>query len=114
MSEPDSSSWGQNVVGKEFIFELSTPGILTPGLKGAMESELPRNAQGRSVTADDGMVVSWGRGEDGQLGHGDANERPLPQTIHSLKEAQIDSIYCGAEYSAAVSYARKEVYSWGW
>lgn len=58
--------------------------------------------------------MSWGRGEDGQLGHGDANERPLPQTVHSLTDARIDSIFCGAEYSAAVSFARKEVYSWGW
>ena len=60
------------------------------------------------------MVVSWGRGEDGQLGHGDANERPFPQTVHALTDADIDNIFCGAEYSAAVSSSRREVFSWGW
>lgn len=66
------------------------------------------------VLTDSGMVTSWGRGEDGQLGHGDANERPLPQTIHALSDSKISTIYCGAEYSAAVSTSGNEVYTWGW
>lgn len=66
------------------------------------------------LVAGSGMVVSWGRGEDGQLGHGDANERPYPQTVHALTDANIDAVFCGAEYSAAVSKSGSEVFSWGW
>ena len=50
-----------------------------------------------------GLVVSWGRGEDGQLGHGDAEERTQPQAIFGLLNAAVSSVYCGAEYSLAIS-----------
>ncbi|GAB4814257.1 hypothetical protein N2152v2_001303 [Parachlorella kessleri] len=61
-----------------------------------------------------GLVVSWGRGEDGQLGHGDAEERTQPQAIFGLLNAAVSSVYCGAEYSLAISRSRREVWSWGW
>ena len=67
-----------------------------------------------SSCAGNGLVVSWGRGEDGQLGHGDANERPFPQTVHALTGAGVDSVFCGAEYSAAVASGSNEIYTWGW
>lgn len=60
------------------------------------------------------LVVSWGRGEDGQLGHGDAEERTQPQAIFSLVNRNISSVHCGAEYSVAISRERREIYSWGW
>lgn len=59
-------------------------------------------------------MASWGRGEDGQLGHGDAEERTRPQAIFALAGRSISSVHCGAEYSLAVSRSRKEIYSWGW
>jgi len=60
------------------------------------------------------MVLSWGRGEDGQLGHGDADERAQPHAVHALLNAEISFVICGAEYSVALSRERQEVYSWGW
>ena len=60
------------------------------------------------------VVASWGRGEDGQLGHGDADELTEPGAIFGLNGAQIAHISCGAEYSIAVSREQRQVYSWGW
>lgn len=60
------------------------------------------------------VTVSFGRGEDGQLGHGDAEERLRPQAIFSLLHSDISSVHCGAEYSIAVSHSKKQVYAWGW
>lgn len=60
------------------------------------------------------LVVSWGRGEDGQLGHGDANEYAEPKAIHSLIQSGVTSISCGAEYTIAVSKPKRAIYSWGW
>lgn len=60
------------------------------------------------------MVLSWGRGEDGQLGHGDAEDRGAPQAVFSLLNRNVDSVVCGAEYSCAVSHADQQLYSWGW
>jgi alpha-tubulin suppressor-like RCC1 family protein len=60
------------------------------------------------------MVLSWGRGEDGQLGHGDAEERRRPSAVFALKKAKCSAVYSGAEYSVALSTADNQVYSWGW
>jgi alpha-tubulin suppressor-like RCC1 family protein len=58
--------------------------------------------------------VSWGRGEDGQLGHGHAESSTSPQAVLKLKEAGITRVYCGAEYSVGVATEGREIYSWGW
>ncbi|KAK9824201.1 hypothetical protein WJX72_008492 [[Myrmecia] bisecta] len=59
-------------------------------------------------------VVSWGRGEDGQLGHGDADERLSAEAVHALQNAGATAVVCGAEYSVAICGKNNEVYSWGW
>lgn len=66
------------------------------------------------IRADKDLTVSWGRGEDGQLGHGDAEERLKPQGIYGLVNKGITSVHCGAEYSVAVSKTHNQIYSWGW
>lgn len=66
------------------------------------------------TTPEGNIVVSWGRGEDGQLGHGDAEERLIPHAIFNLINKRVSSIHCGAEYSVAVSKEDETVYSWGW
>jgi alpha-tubulin suppressor-like RCC1 family protein len=81
-------------------------------------------ASGRKGAAGDGIrgssradcdaVVSWGRGEDGQLGHGNAEECQEPRVVHALVDAGVSQVCCGAEYSVAVSSSQREVYSWGW
>lgn len=58
--------------------------------------------------------MAWGRGEDGQLGLGDAQERSSPTLVPALTGAQINMIACGAEYSMAVSTENKQLLSWGW
>lgn len=60
------------------------------------------------------MVLAWGRGEDGQLGHGDANDRSGPEAIQALLGKGISSVHCGAEYTLAVAAQQKQTYSWGW
>jgi alpha-tubulin suppressor-like RCC1 family protein len=60
------------------------------------------------------VVCSWGRGEDGQLGHGDADERHLPLIVSALDDCEISSVTCGADHTIARSESTKTVYSWGW
>eukprot|EP01024_Parvocaulis_polyphysoides_P009013 TRINITY_DN12734_c0_g1_i2.p1 TRINITY_DN12734_c0_g1~~TRINITY_DN12734_c0_g1_i2.p1 ORF type:complete len:432 (-),score=48.71 TRINITY_DN12734_c0_g1_i2:202-1497(-) len=63
---------------------------------------------------DNGMVLTWGRGEDGQLGHGDAEDRTTPTVVAGLQEVQPQSIVCGAEFMAVLCKQEPQVYSWGW
>ncbi|KAH7566932.1 hypothetical protein JRO89_XS08G0255600 [Xanthoceras sorbifolium] len=60
------------------------------------------------------IVCSWGRGEDGQLGHGDAEDRLSPTQLSALDGHEIVSLTCGADHTTAFSESRMEVYSWGW
>ncbi|KAH7520537.1 hypothetical protein FEM48_Zijuj08G0154500 [Ziziphus jujuba var. spinosa] len=60
------------------------------------------------------VVCSWGRGEDGQLGHGDAEDRLSPTQLSALDGHEIVSLTCGADHTTAYSESRVEVYSWGW
>lgn len=60
------------------------------------------------------MFCSWGRGEDGQLGHGDAEDRLLPTHLSALDGHEIVSVTCGADHTIAYSNSRSQVYSWGW
>lgn len=63
---------------------------------------------------DCNVVASWGRGEDGQLGHGDAEQVDAPRAVHALLGADVSAVCCGAEYTVAVSKQHRRVYSWGW
>eukprot|EP00252_Welwitschia_mirabilis_P003499 TRINITY_DN13557_c0_g1_i1.p1 TRINITY_DN13557_c0_g1~~TRINITY_DN13557_c0_g1_i1.p1 ORF type:complete len:436 (+),score=82.89 TRINITY_DN13557_c0_g1_i1:975-2282(+) len=60
------------------------------------------------------IVCSWGRGEDGQLGHGDAEDQHLPTIISALDSCEITSVICGADHTTAYSDKTLAVYSWGW
>ncbi|KAG7982838.1 hypothetical protein I3843_04G073100 [Carya illinoinensis] len=60
------------------------------------------------------IVCSWGRGEDGQLGHADAEDRFLPTQLSALDSHEIVSVTCGADHTTAYSRTLLEVYSWGW
>lgn len=60
------------------------------------------------------MICSWGRGEDGQLGHGDAEDRLLPTILSALDSLGIVSVVCGADHTTAYSESDVQVYSWGW
>uniref|UniRef100_M8BZS0 Uncharacterized protein n=1 Tax=Aegilops tauschii TaxID=37682 RepID=M8BZS0_AEGTA len=60
------------------------------------------------------MVCSWGRGEDGQLGHGDSEDRPVPTVLTSFDVPRITSVVCGADHTAAYSDDEMQLYSWGW
>lgn len=56
-------------------------------------------------------------GEDGQLGHGDAEEVWSPRGVAGLDglgPGCVTSVSCGAEYTVAVSPRNREVWSWGW
>ncbi|KZV38592.1 hypothetical protein F511_09343 [Dorcoceras hygrometricum] len=60
------------------------------------------------------VVCSWGRGEDGQLGLGDAEDRFYPTQVSALDGQEIVSVACGADHTTAYSESTSQVFSWGW
>ncbi|XP_049340539.1 alsin isoform X1 [Astyanax mexicanus] len=57
-------------------------------------------------------VWSWGRGQEGQLGHGDVLPRLQPLGIKSLSKMEVVKIVAGSNHSLAIT-AQCQVYSWG-
>ncbi|XP_022752404.1 PH, RCC1 and FYVE domains-containing protein 1-like isoform X2 [Durio zibethinus] len=47
-------------------------------------------------------VYTWGKGANGRLGHGDADDRNSPTLIEALKDKQVKSIACGTNFTAAI------------
>ncbi|XP_047457325.1 alsin-like isoform X2 [Mugil cephalus] len=57
-------------------------------------------------------VWSWGRGSEGQLGHGDQLARLQPLCIKSLTGEEVIRVAAGSHHSLALT-AQCQVYSWG-
>jgi alpha-tubulin suppressor-like RCC1 family protein len=67
-----------------------------------------------ALLAADNMLCSWGRGEDGQLGHGDVEDRLVPTVLSGFHAPGISLVICGADHTTAYSEDELQVYSWGW
>ncbi|CAJ1962339.1 unnamed protein product [Sphenostylis stenocarpa] len=61
---------------------------------------------------DDGKVLSWGHGGQGQLGHGSVQNQKIPAVVEALSHEHIIYIACGGSSSAAVTDNGK-LYMWG-
>ncbi|XP_062417476.1 alsin isoform X2 [Pungitius pungitius] len=57
-------------------------------------------------------VWSWGGGEHGQLGHGDAVDRAQPLCVKSLNSKEVVRLAAGAHHSLALT-AQSQVFTWG-
>ena len=59
------------------------------------------------------MLLTWGRGVFGQLGHGDTENYALMPPAASLARVCIDSVQCGWQHTIALA-SNGAVYSWGY
>ncbi|OWM75950.1 hypothetical protein CDL15_Pgr009595 [Punica granatum] len=47
-------------------------------------------------------VFTWGKGSNGQLGHGDCDNRNTPTLVGSLKDKQVKAVVCGSNFTAVI------------
>ena len=66
---------------------------------------------GAAIT-DKGMVFTWGRGINGQLGHGSVLNEDQVRPVSALSNYHIIDIACGESHTMALT-VKGEVYSWG-
>ncbi|KAG6651025.1 hypothetical protein CIPAW_06G083300 [Carya illinoinensis] len=55
-----------------------------------------------AVLTSETEVYTWGKGSNGQLGHGDYDHRNTPTLVHYLKDKQVKSVVCGSNFTAVV------------
>ncbi|KAK1264296.1 hypothetical protein QJS04_geneDACA011896 [Acorus gramineus] len=63
--------------------------------------------------ASDSVILSWGSGEDGQLGIGSWEEREWVCSVKSLESKNISSVVAGSRNSLAICGDGK-LFTWGW
>uniref|UniRef100_A0A8W4FH95 Alsin n=1 Tax=Sus scrofa TaxID=9823 RepID=A0A8W4FH95_PIG len=77
--------------------------VLTPTYSGEADALLP------SLRTE---VWTWGKGKDGQLGHGDVLPRLQPLCVKCLDGKEVIHLEAGGYHSLALT-AKSQVYSWG-
>ncbi|XP_006862092.1 PREDICTED: alsin [Chrysochloris asiatica] len=77
--------------------------VLTPTYSGEADALLP------SLRTE---VWTWGKGKEGQLGHGDVLPRLQPLCVKFLDGKEVVSVEAGGSHSLALT-AKSQVYSWG-
>ncbi|CAI0402035.1 unnamed protein product [Linum tenue] len=47
-------------------------------------------------------VYTWGKGANGQLGHGDKESRNTPKLVDFLRDKQVKTVVCGSNFTAII------------
>ena len=88
-----------------------TPTFLD-ALRGIHVQQLACGSGHTCILTQDGEVYTWGRGDDGRLGHGDSGWKFVPRLVNSLVGQIVTQITCGSYHTAAVTN-NGELYTWG-
>ncbi|CAH9115277.1 unnamed protein product [Cuscuta europaea] len=78
-------------------------------LVGVKVFQISAGAEHTALVTDDGSVMTWGWGEHGQLGLGDANDQASPQVVSTsnnmykhVKKPFVVNVYCGSGFTFVI------------
>lgn len=97
--------------------ESNYPNIATPSrIKGWENRRLSLIASGPSafhclLVDEEGSVFTFGRNNEGQLGHGDTVTRHEPTLVESLKGKRVVAASCGRAHTVVLT---EDGESWAW
>lgn len=57
-----------------------------------------------AVLSSKSEVYTWGKGSNGQLGHGDNNDRNTPTLVEALQDKRVKNVVCGSNFTAAICF----------
>jgi len=78
------------------------PCLVEGNLWEAYVEEIACGAHHVAVLTHKTEVYTWGKGTNGQLGHGDTDDRNTPTLVEALRDKQVKNIACGASFTAAI------------
>ena len=85
---------------------------LVRGLEGRRVVDVSCSYYHTFLACDDGAVLSFGRGDHGQLAHGDNVDQKLPRLVESLRGKRTTSLACG-QYHTCVTTTEGAVLACG-
>lgn len=113
-SKGEVYTWGSGEFGRLGYLDTkkqTAPRILKE-LGGHAITKLSLGYYHAAAINDKGQVFTWGRGINGQLGHGSIMNEDSVRHITSLENDFIIDIACGESHSMALT-TKGEVYTWG-
>ena len=113
-------TWGEGTHGELGHYPFVTSGLmkqyleLTPRqLEGVDFRDIACGTNHTLAVDNNGKVWSWGKGENGKLGHGDDADRHKPEMIQGFAGVEIVKVACGESHSLALDKDGR-CYAWGW
>lgn len=113
--EGEAYSWGTGNLGQLGHGDFAD--VLSPKFISATDGSrvlLARaGADASALVVDGGILMTFGCGDDGLLGHGDERGQGRPTRVSGLSSEVVASVEIGDMHMAVVTEAG-EVYTWGW
>lgn len=111
-------SWGDGDYGKLGHGDCTTyklpkriTGIFGVGAKAV--KAIDAGYRHSAAITRDGTLYTWGEGDYGRLGHGDAGNRLFPVPVRELVGINVGGVACGSSHTLALSSDGKKVWSFG-
>lgn len=107
-------TWGRGEDGQLGLGDTSDQDQPTyvDALRGVGVRQIACGSGHTVVLTTDGEVFTWGRGDDGRLGHGDNGWKYVPRPTQSLAGQVVVQVTCGSYHTAAVT-GNGDLYTWG-
>lgn len=81
---------------------VRTPSCIEGGLGKSFVQEVACGFHHIAALNSKAEVYTWGKGSNGQLGHGDTESRRMPTLVKALKGKQVRKVVCGSNYTATI------------
>lgn len=78
------------------------PSLVQDNLVGEFVEEVSCGAYHIAVLTSRSEVYTWGRGANGQLGHGDTEDRRTPTLVETLRDRHVKNISCGSNFTSSI------------
>mmetsp|Transcript_20483 Transcript_20483/g.50234 ORF Transcript_20483/g.50234 Transcript_20483/m.50234 type:complete len:594 (-) Transcript_20483:76-1857(-) len=107
-------TWGRGEDGQLGLGDTSDQDEPTyvDALRGVGVRQIACGSGHTVVLSTEGEVFTWGRGDDGRLGHGDNGWKYVPRITQSLAGQVVVQVTCGSYHTAAVS-GNGDLFTWG-
>jgi alpha-tubulin suppressor-like RCC1 family protein len=106
-------TWGRGEDGQLGLGDTSDQDEPTyvDALRGVGVKQIACGSGHTVVLSTEGEVLTWGRGDDGRLGHGDNGWKYVPRITQALAGQVVVQVTCGSYHTAAVT-GNGDLFTW--
>ncbi|KAM6569710.1 hypothetical protein CsatB_017695 [Cannabis sativa] len=94
-----SADFGQSCIHES---AYKVPIKVEGNIKNRCIEEIACGSHHVAVLSSKAEVYTWGMGRNGQLGHGDKEDKKNPTLVKALKDKQVKKVVCGSNFTAVI------------